>query len=251
MAKLSDWNFFNRNVQSGLTEGRFMNAAFLLLAAGPPRLAAVLPEGAGGAENSALAWPIGVLQGIQLSAQANIMRLFEVGSQRSYYIRGRVVGQLSLSRVQYHGPNLLRALYAYLDGNFDDGSSFESLYDNVAKAKLNTSGNEGGKQVYRNKPGTDNLWMELQSDVFDQPVGLLLYLKDSNEDVVGAFYLEYCNVANFGWQADANNTIITESTGILYERMVPVNMQAVGLIKDSDSDSVTSVIGANAVGSAA
>lgn len=249
MADMKSWNFFNKNVQSGLLEGRFMNAAFLLLAAGPPRLAAVLPEGAQ-AVQSDIAWPIGVLQSIQIGVQANIMRLFEIGSVRSYYIRGRVVGQVSLSRVQYHGPNLLRALYAYLDGTYDGGDvTFQALYPNSAKAKLNTSGNKGGKQTYRIKPGYENLWMELQSDVFDQPVGLLLYLKDSNEDVVGAFYLEYCNVANYGWNADANNTIITENTGILYERMVPVNIQPVALIRDSDD--IKDIVGAGAIGSAA
>jgi hypothetical protein len=249
MAEMKNWDMFNKNVQSGLTEGRFMNAAFLLIAAGPPRLSAVLPENTQLSEQKDVAYPIGVLQSIQIGIQANIMRLFEIGSQRSYYIRGRVVGNVSLSRVQYHGPNLLRVLYAYLS-SADADYSFEALYDNNAAARLNTNPVVGGKQSYRVKPGYENLWMELGSDVFDQPVGLLLYMKDSNDQVVGAFYLEYCNVANYGWGADANNTIITENTGILYERMVPVNVKPVGLIRNKDSDAVRSVVG-DAVGSAA
>jgi hypothetical protein len=250
MADLKNWNFFNKNVQSGLMEGRFMNAAFLLLAAGPPRLAAVLPESTQLSQQQDVAYPIGVLQSIQIGIQANIMRLFEIGSMRSYYIRGRVVGNVSLSRVQYHGPNLLRVLYAYLSSE-DPDFSFEALYDNTARAKLNTNPVPGGKQRYQIKPGYENLWMELGSDVFDQPIGLLLYMKDSNDQVVGAFYLENCNVANYGWGADSNNTIITENTGILYERMVPVNVRPVGLIRNKDSDAVTSVVGSGVVGAAA
>jgi hypothetical protein len=247
MATLSQWDFFNRNVQSGLMEGRFMNAAFLLLAAGPPRLAAALPAGTTLPAQSDIAYPIGVLQSIQIGVQANIMRLFEIGSVRSYYIRGRVVGQVSLSRVQYHGPNLLRVLYAYLSST-DPDHEFAALYPNTAASKLNTANKAGGKQRYAIKPGYENLWMELGSDVFDQPIGLLLYLKDSNESVVGAFYLEYCNVSNYGWGTDANNTIITESTGILYERMVPVNVKPIALIKDAAD--VKDIVGA-AIGSAA
>jgi len=247
VANVSDWDFFNRNVQSGLLEGRFMNAAFTMVAAGPPRLAAVLTPGSE-VEDSDIAWPIGVIQNIGIGINANIMRLFEVGSMRSYYIRGRVVGQVTLGRIQYHGPNLLRALYAYL-GNDSPNFEFDPLYTNNGAAALNTKGVAGTKQRYELPPGFENLWMDLQSDVFDQPMGLLLYLRDSNGDTVGAFYLEYCMVANYGWNTDASGTIITESTSVLYERMVPIDVQAVSLVKNSlDTENI---IGASVIGSAA
>jgi hypothetical protein len=122
MATLSDWDFFNRNVQSGLLEGRYMNAAFTLVAAGPPRLAAV--AGATGsdidlaADPLDLAYPIGVLQSINLGVNSQIMRLWEIGSERSYFVRGRTVGQVALGRIMYHGPSLLKVLYAYMDSGF-------------------------------------------------------------------------------------------------------------------------------------
>ncbi len=251
MATMSDWNFFNRNVQSGMLEGRFMNAAFTLVAAGPPRLAAAGVDVESGelTELGNIAYPIGVLQSINLGQNSNIVRLWEIGSMRSYFARGRTMGQVGLGRIMYHGPSLLRVMYAYLGGRLDTGEEFLALYENSAKAKLNTSGEEGGKQVYRLPPGYENLWLDLASDVFDQPIGLLVYMRDSNEDTIGAFYLEYCMIANHGWMADASGTIMSENVGVMYERIIPIDIRAVELIRSSED--VESIVGANVIGSAA
>lgn len=112
MADISQWDFFNRNVQSGLLEGRYMNAAFTLIAAGPPRLSAVLAPDQADTELTNIAYPIGVVQSINLGVNSQVMRLWEIGSERSYFVRGRTVGQVALGRIMYHGPSLLRVLYA-------------------------------------------------------------------------------------------------------------------------------------------
>lgn len=250
MAKVNDWNFFQQNVQSGLLEGRYMNAAFTMLAAGPPRLAAtaggVVPST--GTELGDIAYPIGVLQSVQLGVQSQVMRLFEIGSERSYFVRGRTQGQLSLGRIMYHGPSLLKTLYGYLNTGFAADPN-DQLYSNTANALLNTKGVAGTKERYVLPPGYENIWMDLASDVFSQPIGLLLYMRDSNEDTVGAFYLEYCMVVNYGWSTDAGGTILTENASIMYERMLPIDIQAVSLIKNSDS--LNSIIGSTVIGSAA
>lgn len=249
MATVDQWDFFNQNVQSGLLEGRYLNAAFTMIAAGPPRLAAATPLG-GGTQNLAanLAYPIGVLQSVNLGISSQILRIWEIGSERSYFIRGRTQGQLGLGSIMYHGPSLLRRMWAYLDVSkeFQGG---KQLYNNDANTMLNTSRNEGGKQEYKLAPGYDNIWLDLASDVFSQPVGLLLYMKDSNEDVVGAFYFEYCHVANYGWNTDAGGTIMTENAAVMYERIMPIQVDSVDII--GDSADVQSIVGANVIGSAA
>lgn len=247
MATVEEWNFFNQNVQSGLLEGRYMNAAFTMLAAGPPRLAAVSGATTGDTLQANLAYPIGVLQSVNLGQSSQIMRVFEIGSERSYFIRGRTQGQLSLGSIMYHGPSLLRRLWAYLDVSEFNGG--EQLYPNTANTMLNTSRKEGGKQEYKIAPGYNNMWMDLASDVFSQPIGLLLYMKDSNEDVVGAFYFEYCHVANHGWNTDAGGTIMTENAAVMYERILPIDISSVAVIKDSTS--VTGIVGPTVIGSAA
>jgi hypothetical protein len=249
MATVSNWNFFNSNVQSGLLEGRYMNAAFTMLAAGPPRLSAIGTSVSTADENLGnLAWPIGVLQSVNLGINSQWMRLWEIGSERSYFIRGRTVGQLSLGRIMYHGPNLLRSLYAYLDVDSTRGNG--QLYSNSAQAKLNTTKTgTNGKNSFKVAPGYQNIWLELASDVFSQPVGLLLYMKDSNEDTVAAFYIEYCNVANFGWSTDAGGTVMSENASIMYERIVPIEMSGVPVI--ADSTSIENIVGDAVIGSAA
>ena len=39
MATLSNWSPYGEYVQGGMVDGRFMNAAYTMIAAGPPRLA--------------------------------------------------------------------------------------------------------------------------------------------------------------------------------------------------------------------
>lgn len=252
MAKVNSWDFFNQQVQSGLLEGRFMNAAFTMIAAGPPRLGAISvtdPNAVSG-ELGDIAYPIGIIQSFNIGMNSQWMRLWEIGSERSYFVRGRTQGQVGLGRIMYHGPNLLRTLYAYLGSDNVEGfGKFESLYVNNAKNLLNTKGTAQTKKRYALPPGYENLWMDLAADVFSQPVGLLLYLRDSNEDTVGAFYLEYCNVANYGFSTDAGGTILSEQGSVLYERIVPIQLNVVDLIRDSDS--LSEVIGSTIIGSAA
>ena len=251
MAKVNDWRFFEQNVQSGMMEGRFMSAAYTLIAAGPPRLGAVSYTNPSGVsqELGDIAYPIGIIQSFNLGINSQWMRLWEIGSERSYFVRGRTQGQIGLGRIMYHGPNLLRVLYAYLDSSNPRGYQFESLYKNNAKTLLNTKWTQQTKERFVLPPGYENLWLELASDVFTQPVGLLLYLRDSNEDVVGAFFIEYCNVANYGFTTDAGGTILSEQASLLYERIVPVKIEVVDLIKDSSS--LAGIIGEPVIGSAA
>lgn len=262
MATTSNWNFFNRNVQSGLLEGRYLNAAFTLLAAGPPRLAAIGTGGTGSSvdvTSSNVAFPIGVVQNFNVGQSSQVLRLFEIGSERSYFIRGRTMGTIGLGRVMYHGPSLLRVLNAYQGGEFTDGTSFDSLYTEAEtqRSLLNTTTNgtpqQGGKgnNKYFHNPGTENIWLDLASDVFSQPVGLMLLLRDSNNDTVGAFYFEYCMITNHGFAADSGGTILSENASIMFERVVPISaVDVVGLISNSGSAGVQDIINGSAIGSA-
>ena len=76
MATLSNWSPYGEYVQGGMVDGRFMNAAYTMIAAGPPRLAnmgsatvvgTALSSEAGNAATDQLAYPIGVVQNFSLS----------------------------------------------------------------------------------------------------------------------------------------------------------------------------------------
>ena len=115
----SNWSPYTNYVQAGMVDGAYANAGFTLLAAGPPRIANVGGAAAfaqavsGGQAANQIVFPIGIIQNFNLSHTRQFSRIFEIGSERSYFIAGRTVGQIGLARIYYHGMSLLRVLYAY------------------------------------------------------------------------------------------------------------------------------------------
>lgn len=230
MSTLSNWAPYGDYLQSGMADGRFMSGAYNLIAAGPPRLAniggpaflgAALASGSTGQDQ--LAYPMGIVQSFTMGHNMNLSRIFEIGTGRSYFIPGRVVGQLGLQRVMYHGPSLLRVLYAYYQ-DLIPPTLVPAVFPNVGSA---TVANPHDVKI---PPGFENLFLNLASDLFTQPIGLLVLFKDSNEDTIGAGYFESCYVPNHNLGFDANGVVMQESAGIQFERMVPVATQVVGLI---------------------
>jgi hypothetical protein len=170
-----------------------------------------------------LAYPIGIVQNFNLSHNMQINRIFELGSVRSYHIPGRVMGQIGLGRVLYHGPSLLRVLYAYYQ-DIIPPTFVNPVFSNIGSA---TVANPHDVII---PPGYENIFLNLASDLFTQPVGLLTLMKDSNEDTMGAGYFESCYIPNHSISTDAMGTLIQEQCAIQFERMVPINTQVVGLI---------------------
>ena len=120
-ATITNWRPYSQKIDnsSGLGEGRFASGAFTMIAAGPPRLAAIGGSTAAAAAASTgagpanFALPIGVVQNFNLAHNKNFARFWELGSERSYFIAGRTVAQAGFSRVLYNGPSLLRMMYAF------------------------------------------------------------------------------------------------------------------------------------------
>ena len=231
MARFSQWRPYERYVQSGLIDGQFLNASFTMIAAGPPRLAAlgasVFAGGAlAGGAGDELVYPIGIVQNFSLSHNRTFNRIWEVGSERSFFISGRTVGQVGLSRVLYHGPSLLRVMYAYYQDIFPptiiqsvigDGNLGATLVANTHNVKI--------------PPGFENFFINLASDLFNQPIGVMTYMKDSNEDTYGAVYLESSYIPNHTLSTDAQGTIVQEQIGIQFERAVPISVETpLGLV---------------------
>jgi len=223
--KFSEWNFFNKNVQQGLTEGKYVNAAFTMLAAGPARLSAATTsntvDGNNALQDADFIFPIGVIQSFNLGQQSSVMRLFEIGSERSYMIRGRTVGSLGLGRIMYHGPSLLRVLYATTSG------SIKGDADSFANAQFNNliTGDQsgfGGMNAYTGEGENGKKDRYLKA------------MKDSNADIVGAFYFENCMINQHGFGTDAGGTIMTENAQITFERMIPLDTDSLDVIYDEN-----------------
>lgn len=238
-----DFKPYERYVQQGMPDGAYASGAFTLIAAGPPRL---LEGPIGALAGEALTYPIGLIQNFSLSHNRQFSRVFELGSERSYFISGRTVGQISLGRVLYHGPSILRALY----------SSFQDLetpvtvnpFDALATASSLYNADGGyNKHNVKVRPGFNNLYLNLASDMFSQPIGLLIKSFDSNEQTIGAVYAEGCVIPTHAIQTDSQGVLVQEQVQIQFERLVPVRTNMVDLVQTTLDQTLPSAFG-NSIG---
>jgi len=231
---LETWSPQTHHVQGGLPPGNFLSAKFCLICAGPPMFSQLALD----SDGAASVYPIGLAQNFSHSSNKSVNKLFEVGSGRSYWMFGHSVAQLSLGRVMYHGPSLLRCLWAYYDTT---GSSFEKIKPlteigggcspfAASGSTAGTAARSAGLHDVRIPPGYDNLFINLASDLFSQPTGMLLIMKDNQENTVGSFYLEQCVVPNHSFAFDAQSLVVQESCSIMYERMLPLKISQLELV---------------------
>ena len=228
----SDWAPYSNYVQAGLADGRYANAGFTMLAAGPPRLANIggaaaiagAVSGNGQAANQ-IVYPVGLVQNFNLSHTRQFSRIFEIGSERSYFIAGRTVGQLGLGRIYYHGASLLRILYAYYH-DLIPPTIVPAMFANAGAASMS---NPHDVVI---PPGYENIYINLASDLFAQPIGILMYIRDINLDTLAAVYFEACYLPNHSWATDAQGVLVQESVAVQFERAVPVAVAALTLISN-------------------
>jgi hypothetical protein len=232
-----------------MLDGQYVNAGFLMIAAGPPRIANIggatafgaAISGTGQAANQVVL-PIGVLQNFNLTHNRQFSRIFELGSERSYFISGRTVGQLALGRVYYHGASLLRILYAYYQDQVAP-TTFDAMWPNAGSI---TQANPHDVII---PPGFENIFMNLASDLFAQPIGVLMYIRDINQDALGAMYFESCYLPNHSLATDAQGVLLQENVGVQFERGVPVSVSGLTLISsNTDANAGGANLGATFAG---
>lgn len=218
-----------------MVDGAYVNAGHTLLAAGPPRIAniggaaafAQAISGSGQAANQ-IVFPIGIVQNFNVSHNRQFSRIFEIGSERSYFIGGRTVGQLGLGRIYYHGASLLRVLYAYYQ-DLIPPTFVPAMFPNAGAAAVS---NPHDVII---PPGYENIYINLASDLFTQPIGILFYIRDLNQDSLGAIYFESSYVPQHALQTDSQGVLIQENAAIQFERGVPVAISALTLISGQNA----------------
>lgn len=225
----SNWDFYNYHIQEDLQGGQFVSAESTLVAAGPPKIEQTTGGGANGG-----VYPVGLLESVGLQQSKQLQRIFEIGSSRSYFIPGRVVGSLSIGRTFYFGPSLMRVLYAYYNSNNASmsfgtqpyGTKLEvdgkevthpdaQLLDNVDPATLHK---------LRRSPGEDYFFIDLASDLFNQPTGMAIYFKDQNSVAIGGMYLEDNYVQGHQMSISSGSVLVMEGVSMQYERLVPIKL---------------------------
>ena len=218
----ANWDF-DREIQDHLDSGNFASSKSTLICAAP----AFIPGGdtdengqiTGSPDLSSSVHPIGLTQDFSLSQQRGINEVPEIGSNTLYYVMGTTSRQFTLSRVMFHGPSLLRALYS-MNGtvtfsDISDGKGYEEL---PASSELSL------------------LYVNLASRFFEKPTGLLIRMSTPGETNkitagavsnpsfgnIGGIYLEECYVRMHSMNTNANNSIIAENVSMTAKRVMPI-----------------------------
>lgn len=171
-----------------------------ILFAGPARFSGLSGDA------SVLA-PIGLADGISIQSDAGLQRLYEVGSNRAFFTRGKTQNMMSLGLMLADQQNILYAL---------SKASYQPLMDN------------GGQAAPGALTPNPNIQMNLDSETFAVPFGALLIFKtrgggDGNGKVLSAVYLEYCMFQNYAFQIASQSPVIVENVSVQFDRMVPVS----------------------------
>lgn len=237
-ASLTNWDYRNFHVQQELSGGQFVSAETSLIASGPPELSGVSIYDNIPVASVGTVYPIGLIENAGISQSKQLQKIFEIGSSRSYFIPGRVIGSVQLGRVFYYGPSLLRTFYAYYYNNTNsisigtkDSGATMTLEDGSTAvdplARLLDTGSQNYHQVAQS-PGEDHFYVNLASDMFHQGFGLAFYFKDANFNSVGAFYMEQVQVQGHQFSLSSGSVLVMEGASCQYDRIVPIRLLNTG-----------------------
>jgi len=204
-----------------------VEAGTVLIAAGPADL-----NKAGQGTAGFRIVPIGLVETAQISLNKPLSRIFEIGSKLSYIIPGRTVGGISLSRVFFDGPSMMKALYMG-EVAHDYSSQSKKYAQFISNPYYDSNGEEAYQKMANISSG--NLAMNLASSFFDQPVGLAFFFKDQQTDTVGQTYFEGCSISTYNLGISANMNVLTESVNMEFVRCRPIlTSDTVGYVKGTN-----------------
>ena len=226
----ANWNWEDQHVMQAFTPATglsqkqqvaiqdIIESGTTLIAAGPADLGAAMKRvDVEGATGGFRVVPIGLLESAQVSMNKPLSRIFEIGSKLSYIIPGRTVGGMSLTRVFFDGPSLMKALY--FGEVFQDYATKDKKYAQFQSSLQNEDPDTYGE--YANI-GSGNLAMNLASSFFDQPVGLAFFFKDKSTNTVGQIYFEGCTISTYTLGIAAGMNVLTESVNLEFVRCRPI-----------------------------
>jgi hypothetical protein len=158
---------------------------------------------------------IGLVDSFGYSSSATVQPLYEIGSNRTFFTRGKTQNQVQISAMVADHANLMKA---FLQESYDEASTkakFSNYY-------LNTTGTKA--------PTAGDMALNLDSEAFNVPFGILMCFKtkgsekpnDLHGKIIGATYLENCMLTNFSLNVQAQSPIIQDNVGIMFDRAVPV-----------------------------
>lgn len=239
--KVSDWkqSFLSSSVQPSTTAyangNEFLSSESCIVASGPCKLSSL----DGKITTPVDIVPIGLVQNVQVSQQKQIQQMYEIGSRKPFFIPGRTVLSVGLSRILFDGPSLMYALsMQQVNDNgvqlntwkrrttttvpeADDPTSPADLLQLTATDPKPTTDIAINFEEKNPKPGY--FFSNLASTFFNKPHGLGFFLFDMEQDAYGGFYLEDCYIQTHSFSISAQQTVLVENVSIRSSNLIPLD----------------------------
>lgn len=211
-----EWNFKKNHVDAAIfKDGQdFISSESILFCAAPAQYS----------PNPEDYWPIGVLENASVIQNKQIQQLFEIGSKLPYYIPGRTICQVGLSRVFINGPSLLKALTLETKRTSKDTADNFNIPGDPWKADPDFN----YKEDYN--PNTDSwFFINLQSEFFNRPMGIVMLVHDSENDRYGGAYFTECYIQSHQMTLTAAQTVVMENCSIRVTEIIPIDCRPISV----------------------
>lgn len=226
IAAATTWDMNQKHVQPSIQDnGVAVQAHSILIAIGAPTLRSSgsrpgMPGQYSDNFGNSLdfAFSCGLVENIAVGQNKQLQQFFEIGSKRRYFIPGRTINSLTISRAYLDGPSLLKVLYAFYKTPEDMNEGGFTVPKNPNTGFQN--------EIDKNdQPGYNSIWMNVASQLFDYPIGMLLYFRDNRGEDKGAIYIENCFIASHNFGISSSSTLFSESVTMQFDRIKPVNLK--------------------------
>lgn len=231
MTNFLEWSWAGQHVQTEIENGEYLSSESTLVLAGPSRLTHLTGnDGNLGAYTSNSLFPLGLLQNASFAQNRQVTRLFEIGSKRAYFVPGRMFANFNIGRVMFYGPSLMRMLYALAPSTLLNFGG-QPLSSDVAipadylnlfpTTQLFGAPGAGG---LANEAENRDFFINLASELFNIPFGLVMIFKDTRNRLYGGTYLEDCYIEAHQMGVDSNSVIIAESVTGQFDSVAPIQL---------------------------
>lgn len=162
---------------------------------------------------------VGLIQNLSLSQQRQILKFFEYGNEEYQMVAGKPRHNLSINRALFDGPSILKYIgYAYSESDQRGSPLFY-------RELMEDLGYTDGSNV-RDVPGTSDFWLNLASELFENPIGIFVNVKQTMPNGrkvdYGGVFLENCLVSNHNISFSVDSRLLVEQLTMEVGRPIPL-----------------------------
>ncbi len=206
---MAEWNFRQHHVQQydNTEAASQIGSNAVLLSVGPP----IPTEGA-------KAVVMGFVQNFTIQQQRQVMEIFEIGSERRYYLENPHRAVFQLTRALLSGPSLLKVV--------GSGMLNRGIKGQVTGLDESIFNGQGDIRAVAEKFDS-NWWINLASSVLKNPFGLLVEFREFHGDGTstsyGSTYLVNCHVQTHTVSMQSAQWLVQEDATMLFEYAIPLS----------------------------